>query len=255
MIQASRVTVAVLPTLLGALFAWPVVASAHGTAGDAGAHALPVPFVVAVGFSALVSAAIGLYAVVRWGPTRTVERGHGLLTPIVVIAVGLVALASAGTQLWALTVVGGVVGGAIAWTSRARGVSPHDGCADAAFGAILVHRATEGAIIASVYGASAALGLVGLAILTGHAIAETVAVGALYAPVSRGWGTASVIVTQLGFIAGALFGSSLVSSLSTASAAAVLASVGGILLVTGVTELLGYRENRSGRRLEPLPEH
>ncbi|WP_226007985.1 hypothetical protein [Natrinema salinisoli] len=241
--------------LLVALFAWPMVVSAHGAAGDAGAHGLTVPFVVVVGFSALVSAAIGLHTVARWQPNRTVERGRDLLTPIVVIAVGLVTFASSVTQLWALSVVGGMVGGTIAWNSRARGISPHDGCADVAFGAILVHRATEGAIIASVYAASAALGLIGLTILTGHAIAETVAVGGLYAPVSRGWGTASVIATQLSFIAGALFGNFLVTGLSTAMVAILLASVGGVLFVTGVTELLGHRETRSGRQLVPLPEH
>lgn len=251
-------TVAVLSTLLVALFAWPVVVSAHDTAGDAGTHALSVPFVVVIGFSALVSVAVGFYAVARWQPNRIVERGHGLLTPIgvpiAVTVLGLIALASSVTQLWTLTVVGGIGGGAIAWISRAHGISPHDGCADAAFGAILVHRATEGAIIASVYAASAALGLVGLAILTGHAIAETIVVGGLYAPVSRSWGTASVIVTQLSFIAGALFGNFLVSALSMAIVAILLASVGGILFVAGMTELLGHRENQSGRQLEPLLE-
>lgn len=249
--QMRRVTAAVLLTLLVALFAWPVVGSAHDAAGDAGTHALPVPFVAAIGFSALISVAIGLYAVARWQPNRTVERGHDLLTPtgvpIVVMVLGLVALASSVVQLWALAVVGGTVGGVIAWSSRAHGVSPHDGCADAALGAILVHRATEGAIIASVYAASAALGLVGLAVLTGHAIAETVAVGGLYAPISRGWGTASVIVTQLSFLAGALFGNFLVTGLSTAIVVILLASVGGILFVTGVTELLARREQRPGR--------
>lgn len=72
---------------------------------------------------------------------------------------------------------GVLLGGTIAWLGRSRGVSPHDGCADAAFGAIVLLRTVEGILVAGVYAGSAALGLLGLALLAVHAIGETVAIG------------------------------------------------------------------------------
>lgn len=58
----------------------------------------------------------------------------------------------------------------------------HMGCADTALGAILVHRTVEVILVASIYAASVAFGLVGLTVLTTHAIAETIAIGGLYSP-------------------------------------------------------------------------
>jgi hypothetical protein len=218
----------------------PVVASAHDVSANTENSELLVPFGVAIGLSVLLCLAIGLVTVAYCQPNRAVEHRH-VLSPridviVLLIVLGLVALLSAVTQQWALTVVGGLLGGVVAWFGRARGVSPHTGCADTAFGAILAHRTVEGILVASIYAASAALGFVGLTVLTIHAIAETIAIGGLYAPIGRGWGIASVIALQLSFIAGILSGDYFMEILSTSITTILLAGVGGALFIAGATE-------------------
>lgn len=248
----SRAAIALSPTLTLALTfslsVGPAIVGAHGDGGSAGASAgtgsgdPTVPFAVTIGASAVLGIAAGLATVVRYrsgsSATSVHETLHGtrLEVTVLLLALGLVASLSALTQQWPLAVGGGVLGGTVAWFGRTRGISPRGGCADAAFGAILAHRTVEGALVASVYAASAALGLLGLTVLTAHAIAETIAVGGLYASVSRGWGVATVVAVQLGFVAGALLGGVLLGLLSTSTVTLLLAAVGGVLLVTSASE-------------------
>ncbi|SDC93368.1 hypothetical protein [Natrinema hispanicum] len=239
--RVSRATASALV----ALAIWPAVVSAHGTGSEtaaAGAHEPAIPFVVAIGFSALLGVAVGLGTVshYRSKSASAVANIHGTTTrrevTVLVIVLGLAALVSGLTQQWLLAIGGGLLGGAVAWVGREHGVSPHAGCADAALGAVLTHRVVEGILVAGIYATSASFGLVALTVLTVHALAETVAVGGLYAPVSRSWGIASVLAVQLGFLAGAVGGTILVATITPPVTSLLLAGVGGALLVTGTTE-------------------
>lgn len=162
---------------------------------------------------------------------------------MLLLALGVVALLAAAIQHWPLAVGGGVAGGAVAWLGREQSLSPHDGCADAALGAIVAHRTVEGAVVASIYAASAALGIVGLAVLTVHAGAETAAVGGLYAPLGRWWAVATVVAVQLAFVGGALAGGFLAGIVS-AGTVPLLAAVGGVLFVAGATEFRAVVSHR-----------
>jgi len=239
-------------TALVALASWPAAVSAHGTGAETaatGAHGPAIPFVVAIGFSALLGVAVGLGSVSHYRANPAVADAHSATTrrevTVLVIVLGLVALLSGVTQQWLLAIGGGLLGGGLAWVGRTHGVSPHAGCADAAFGAILTHRVVEGILVAGIYTANASFGLLALVFLTVHAIAETVAVGGLYAPVSRRWGVASVVAVQFGFVAGAVGGIVLVAGLTPPVTTLLLAGVGGALLVTGTTE---FRMAAMGRR-------
>jgi hypothetical protein len=241
---------------LVALSIWPAVVGAHETGATAQSHDPTVPFAVAIGLSTLLSVAIGLGAVRYYrSATRTANSTHGstarLEMPALLLVLGLVALLSAAAQQPVAAVGAAILGGTLAWVARAGGVSPHDGCADAAFGAILLHRTVEGILVAGVYAASAALGLLGLAFLTVHAVGETVAIGGLYAPVGRGWGIASVVAIHLGFLGGAFVGYHATGILSGPIVTVSLASVGGVLLVTGATE---FASTLRRRRLEIAPD-
>lgn len=250
-------TRAAVPVAVVVLYvsSWSAVVSAHGTDGAAGSvdPAVPFPFFVAIGLSAVLGVAFGLATVARYRPSLALERDHHSSTrvwvTVLLIALGVVALLSAVSQQWILTLGGGVLGGVAAWFGRTHGLSPHGGCADAALGAVLTHRAVEGVLVAGVYAASITLGLLGLGLLTAHAIAETVAIGGLYAPVSRGWAIASVVGLQFAFVAGALLGEHVVDAISAATVTTLLAIVGGVLLVAGVTEFRSA-ENRGRDRCE-----
>ncbi|PCR91114.1 hypothetical protein [Natrinema ejinorense] len=219
---------------------WPVPVSAHDVGTHAGSQEPAVPFVVAIGLSVVLSVAFGL-GIVSYYRSALGSAGHnGVGTrrevAVLVVVLGLVALLAALTQASLLTIGAGILGGVIAWVGRTRGLSPHAGCADAALGAILAHRVVEGILIAGIYATTTSFGVLALALLTGHAIAETAAVGGLYAPVGRGWGIASVVAVQLGFVAGAVGGGVLAGGLSPPVVTALLASVGGLLFVAGATE-------------------
>ncbi|TYL39213.1 hypothetical protein CV102_07970 [Natronococcus pandeyae] len=237
------------------LSVWPAVVRAHETGATAQSPDSAVPFVVAIGVSTFLSVAVGLGAVRHYRTKLATDLVHGSTTRIemtvLLFVLGLVALLSAAAQQPAAAVGAAILGGTLAWIARAGGVSPHDGCADAAFGAILLHRIVEGILVAGVYAASAALGLLGLVFLTVHAVGETVAIGGLYAPVGRGWGIASVVTIHLGFLVGAFVGYHATGILSTPIVTVFLAAVGGVLLVTGATE---FASTIRRRRLEVAPD-
>ena len=246
---ASLIAVAVALVVISF---WSTVVAAHEPNANTtiGEHA--VPFVAAIGISATIGLSIGLLAVLRCRRQCTdAHPDHGPVSRLdvtaLLVVLGMVALLSALTQQWSLALVGGVVGGVLTWLGRDHGVSPHGGCADVALGAILAHRTVEGALVASIYAASAALGLLGITLLTVHMLAETIAVGGLYAPVSRWWGIGSVVAVQLGFVGGAIAGSFLTGVLSAAVTTTLLAAIGGVLFVAGITEFRMIFANRRGR--------
>lgn len=249
-----RVGRATAVAALWVLSTWPAVVGAHGTEAGAQGQASTVPFAAAIGVSTVLSVTIGLGAAWYYRSRLAADSGHGsgprVEVTVLLVVLGVVALLSAVTQQPAVAVAGAALGGSIAWVDRTGGVSAHGGCADAAFGAILLHRTVEGVLVAGVYAASAAFGLIGLALLTGHAVGETVAIAGLYAAVGRGWVIASVVAIHLGFLVGSLTGYYVTGLLSAPVETIVLAGVGAVLLVAGATEVASARRRR---RLEVSP--
>ncbi len=232
--------------MLFVVMRWSTVVAGHETHANPATHESAIPFAVVIGVSVGASLLIGAMAVMRWqqyNDRHSPRSNWGL--PVLLLAVGVVALLAAATQHWPLAVGGGIVGGTVAWLGRDQ--TPHGGCADAALGAIVAHRTVEGAVVASIYAASAALGLVGLALLTVHAGAETAAVGGLYAPLGRWWAVATVVAVQLAFVGGALAGAFLVDILSPVTVP-LLAAVGGVLFVASVTEYQSVVAHRRTQR-------
>ncbi|MDS0478512.1 hypothetical protein [Natrinema sp. 1APR25-10V2] len=240
--ETERTSRSIATALVG-LSLWSVSVSAHGTgahAGSQGSAGPVIPFAVAIGLSALLGLTFGLGAVSRYRSDSTVGSARGATRTEVtalLIVLGLAALFAALSRDVLPTIGGGTLGAALALAARTRGVSPHAGCADAALGAILTHRVVEGALIAGIYATSVSFGLMALALLTVHAVAESVAVGGLYGPVGRNWGVASVVAVQSAFVVGAVGGGLLLGFLTPTIVTVLLASVGGVLFLAGTTEI------------------
>ena len=213
----------------------PAVASGHDPGGSTTESA--VAFGVVVFLSVLVSFLVGLGVVTR-------QRARSSQTPtqpqwivILVVALGVLGLTAGALERGRYAIVGGVAGVSLAWLVRNRALTDCGSCADTTFGAILTHRTVEGVLVAGVYTADAGLGLAAVVVLTGHAVAETVAVGGLYATAGRGWGLVGVTAPQLGFATGAAVGSVGASLVSPITSSLLVAGIGGVLLTSGLIEL------------------
>jgi hypothetical protein len=224
--QAAAITLGV--TLLS------TPASAHG--GTAAATGISLPL-VAAGI-VLVSLVGGGFVLVTHGrlPWPT---GRAAL-PTLVFALGAAALALAVTRAVAAALVGLAAGVGAVYFARDAAITDCGTCADAALGAVTLHRGLEGVVLATVYAADAALGLAGALVVAGHAAAETAVVGSLYATAGRRSALAAVLVVQTGFVVGVAAGWGVVSGVSPTTEAGLLALVGGVLLAVGT---------REGRRL------
>ena len=221
---ARRVAVAALGV---ALLSTP--ASAHGM--TAAATGLSFPLVVAgVVLVSLLGGGfvLGAYGRVQWSPGRAA-------LPALVFALGAAALALAVTQATASALVGLAAGVGVVSVAR-DGITDCGTCADAALGAVTLHRGLEGVVLATVYAADAALGLAGALVVAGHAAAETAAVGSLYATAGRRYALAAVLVVQAGFVVGVGAGWQVVAGVPPAAEAGLLALVGGVLLAVGTRE-------------------
>ncbi|WP_338742052.1 hypothetical protein [Haloplanus salilacus] len=227
----------VLTAVFGsAVLSTPVAAHGVGTA----AAGLGFPLVVAASVGAslfgggLVLAAAGRRNV----PIRRV------VLPLLVALGGLsVALALDVVPISA--VLGVTVGVGLATAVRGRTLTDCGTCADAALGAVTLHRGLEGVVLATLYAADAALGVAGAAVLAVHAMAETAAVGSLYAT-SRRYALGAVCLLQVGFVGGVAAGWRVVDAVPPALEAGLLALVGGVLLAVGAREgYLRYAGRRS----------
>jgi hypothetical protein len=211
-------------------------AAAHGTTGTAVGLAFPI--VVAVSLAAsLLGGGLVLAAAER------LPRSRGAV-PLLLLALGglSVALALDGAPVGAALGVGAGVG--VVGLVRGHAVTDCGACADAALGAVTLHRGLEGVVLATVYAADAALGLLSAAVLAAHAAAETAAVGSLYASTRR-HAVAAVCLVQLGFVGGGVAGWSAVDAVPPGIEAGLLALVGGALVAVGVRD--GYHRY-AGRR-------
>ncbi|MEF8806696.1 hypothetical protein [Natronomonas sp.] len=213
-------------------------ASAHGvTAATTG---LSFPLVVAgIVFVSLLGGGVVLvaYGRVPWSTGRAT-------LPVLVFALGAAALTLAVTRSAAATLVGLPVGVGIVYVARDAAITDCGTCADATLGAVTLHRGLEGVLLATVYTANAALGLVGALVVAGHAAAETAAVASLYATAGRRYALAAVVVIQMGFVVGVAAGWGVVIGVSPIAEAGLLALVGGVLLAVGIR--VGRRRHVAG---------
>lgn len=209
-------------------------ASAHG--GSTVASGLPFPLVI-VGV-VLISLGGGGFVLVTHGRLPW-SAGQAAL-PVLVLALGAAAVVLAVTRAPAATFAGLAAGVSVVFVARDAAITECGTCADAALGAVTLHRGLEGIVLATIYAADAALGLAGAIVVAGHATVETAAVGSLYATDSRRYALAAVLVVQIGFLIGAAAGAGVVGGVSSAVEAGLLALVGGVLLAVGT---------REGRRL------
>jgi uncharacterized membrane protein (UPF0136 family) len=222
--RPGRALVALLGTTL-----LSAPAAAHGTAGTA--VGLDFPAVVAVSIAAsLLGGGLVLATVDR------LPRSRGAV-PVLLLALGglSVALALDGAPVRAALGVGAGVGAVV--LARGHAITDCGTCADAALGAVTLHRGLEGVVLATVYAADAALGLLGAAVLAVHAAAETAAVGSLYASTRR-HAVAAVCLVQLGFVGGGVVGWGAVDAVPPGVETGLLALVGGALLAVGAHD--GY---------------
>jgi hypothetical protein len=205
-------------------------ASAHEVA--AAETGLSFPLVVAS--VVLVSLFGGVVVLLTYGRLPW-SLGRAAL-PVGVFALGAAALALAVTQATGATLVGLAAGVGVVYVARDAAVTDCGTCADAALGAVTLHRGLEGVVLATVYAADAALGLAGALVVAGHAAAETAAVGSLYASAGRRYTLAAVLVVQTGFVVGVAAGWRAVGGVSPTAEAGLLALVGGVLLAVGTRE-------------------
>ncbi|MFC7256335.1 hypothetical protein [Haloplanus litoreus] len=226
--------------LLGStVLAAPV--TAHGTAERTVGLAFPAVVAASVGAS-LLGGGLVFAAVDR------LPRSRGAV-PLLFLALGGLSLALAldGAPVGAgLGVAAGV--GAVS-IARGHAVTDCGACADAALGAVTLHRGLEGVVLATVYAADAALGLLGAAVLAVHAAVETAAVGSLYAGTRR-YALVAVCLLQVGFVVGVAAGWGVVDAVSPAAEAGLLALVGGVLLAVGTRE--GYSRYAGRQPVYPV---
>jgi hypothetical protein len=226
-----------LTVFLGtAVLAAPV--TAHGAVERVAG--LPFPVVVAASIGAsLFGGGVVLAAVDR------LPRSRAAVPSLFLVLGGLsVALAFDGAPVGAALGVAAGVG--VVALARGHNLTDCGACADAALGAVTLHRGLEGVVLATVYAADAALGLLGAAVLVVHAAAETAAVGSLYAATGRQAAIAAVCLLQMGFVGGVAAGWGVVDGVSPAAEAGLLALVGGVLLAVGTRESYSrYADRRS----------
>ncbi|WP_251343969.1 hypothetical protein [Haloplanus halophilus] len=223
--DALRTRVLTTAALGTALLAAP--AAAHGTGGRAVGLDFPVVVAASVGAS-LLGGGLVLAAVDRLPHSR-----GGI--PLLLLALGGLSVLLAAGEAPTGAVPGVVAGvGAVA-LARGNALTDCGACADAALGAVTLHRGFEGVVLATVYAADAALGLLGAAVLAVHAAAETAAVGSLYAATRR-HALGAVLAIQAGFVLGVVAGWGVVDAVPTVVEAGVLALVGGVLLAVGARE-------------------
>jgi len=228
---------AVAATVGTALLATPV--AAHGATARTVGVAFPAVVAASVAAS-LLGGGIVLAALGR------LPRSRGLV-PILLLTLGVLSVVLAVAETPAGAALGLGTGLGVVALARDHAVTDCGACADAALGAATLHRGFEGVVLATVYAADAALGLLGAGILAVHAAAETAAIGSLYAA-SRRHALGAVCLLQVGFVAGVAVGWRVVDTVPPSVEAGLLALVGSALLAVGTRE--GYHQY-AGRRSVP----
>lgn len=174
--------------------------------------------------------------------TRRYDAAIGVL----LVAVGVTAVLSVGLrQPWvgvAGTVVGGVAG-VLTATWGGCGL-----CADVTAGAVALHRFVEGVALAALLAAGSSLTLVGAVVVSGHAVAECLAVGGR-SGVSPGRAVGGVVLVQVVFVLGVLVATTGLVPVADLPRAWLVTVVGGGLSALGIAETdpVGRWDARSRR--------
>jgi len=219
----------------------PAVVRAHGVPAD---HGVGVSFGVAVAAALGIGVVAGLAVLVTGTSiqTRTVarfDRVVGVLLVVLGVALAVTALA----EYSVLAVVGVLGGGLVAWTAASRTEGSHH--ADVTLVALGTHRVIEGAVLAAVYLAGAAVGTLGVVLIAGHVAVETAAVAGLY--VAAGTDSARVLLAiglmQAGFGVGILGATMLAAGVPGSVQTIVMAAGAGVLLVVGTAEMSGHHRH------------
>jgi hypothetical protein len=229
------------------------VALARGIVGTAGAHGGAVAADGhLVGLTAVVALTVGVAVVAGLAAAVRGQRVGGrwltaLVGPLLVVLGGTAALSAAETDV---VVAGGCLaaGAVLAWAMvrHAGDGDVHETCANTTLGAVTAHRAVEGVALAVVYATGSAVGLLGAAVLAGHATVETAAVGCLFGVTSRSRAALAVGVVQVGFLAGTAAGIAAIAGVPSTVGTGTLALVGGVLFVVGGVEMARHSSRSPG---------
>jgi hypothetical protein len=223
--RPRRPAVAVLGAAALLQVATDRVAAHPGVDGGAAEVGVPLVVVLVAGTSVLAGVLAADGRAARFGPalSRWVARLSGPL----LVAVGLLAAAGALASRPLAAGAGlalGATGGLLVLAS-AHG-------ATATVGAVALHRLLEGVTLAAAAATGSAVGLLGAVVLGCHATAECVAIGG-----TDGFGrrraVGAVLFVTVAFLAGTGIGTLGSLSLSSTPRLAVLALVGGLLVVLG----------------------
>ena len=103
-------------------------------------------------------------------------------------------------------------------------------------GGVCTHRIFEGLVLGTLYTAGAPVGMVGVAVVAGHTVFETAAIGGLY-PLSRVQAFAAICLVQIGYAVGAVAGVTVSLSGPVSVHSTTLGVTAGVLLIVGVAEL------------------
>jgi hypothetical protein len=229
--MATKLTTRTTLQLLVGLGSLPVASTlvrAHEQGASISGHGLGFGVVIALTVSLGV---LGGFLVVRWRSAAR-NRPSTLGISILLVILGCWAAVVAVLQGPVLAGVIVVAGALATWSLRDRVVGDHAGCDHAALGAVVLHRFVEGVFLATLYSASAAVGLGAALILAAHTAAETGAVTGLWSTGRWRWGVIAIV--QAGFVAGALGGEFLAQFITPPASLTVLALLGGALIASGV---------------------
>lgn len=158
-------------------------------------------------------------------------RASALLVPALLVVLGCwavaVALLAGPLSVAALVALGAV----FTWRLRTRVVAGHRGCDQAALSAVVAHRFLEGALLATLYAASAAVGIGAAVLLALHTAAETGAVAGLWTGTGKWLVVAAV---QTAFVVGAFGGGLLAGVVTPLLSNAIVALFGGVMIAAGL---------------------
>jgi zinc transporter ZupT len=212
------------------------VAGGHGEGTQVAGGVAVDPTSVVVGTAAVCL--LGGIATVYWWPP--IFEGsvptHSLLGGLLVVLGGSVVLPALVARP-APALVGVLAAGLLVRGVQGRSADTRHRRADVAASAVLSHRVLEGLLVAGIYAADSAVGLVGALVLTGHALVETVVVGRAYAETSVVRALLAVFLLQVGYVAGASGGTYLAMHVPPVLSETLVALTGGVLVGVGLVEL------------------
>jgi len=223
----------ILQLVFTVLFSMSQPVSAHGSTSTSETG---VNLLFATGTIAGVSVIIGLVAVtLRNQVELPVEWSHNhKLVGILFIIIGLTATSSVIVSQVTSGIIGGAFGlsfGTLLFTRRS-----HSACSKAAISSIIVHRFIEGSALAALSTTGRMISALAVVILTIHATIECISLGA-YQKISRIQAISSILIITFSFILGFGIGLFGFTATETVVAELLIAAVGGLLFVLGISEL------------------